>query len=247
MTCEKCQNGWINTKNGFIVCECNRDKTLNKMYEWSEAPPKYKKQLIELEDQKIKNGKGTIVSYKESIERLTKNRENIEMMIENEFRIVLKGSTGSGKTQFALTLAMEILKNYDLQDPNPELNKFFFLSIAKLNEVIFEKEKSYYDKIRKASVLIIDDIGVELQVQNNKTAYILMELDHLIREFEGILIITTNVAENLKEMYEHHNKRLSSVILTDTEENHGINNSLFYTFAQREERRKKKNTGVVFL
>lgn len=246
-----CQDGWVNTIDGYMICECLRLQNVETFYNWSDAPQKYNKRLVELEDQNILNGKDKKVSYKKSMKQLIEKRENIESMIQNEFRIVLKGTTGSGKSQYAVTLAMEILANYNLQDHNPDINKFYFLSIHKLNEIIFNDNKKakadYHEKIRKAKVLIIDDIGVDIQFENNKTPYMLDELDHIIRSFQGILILTTNMEQNLKDAYMPYNERLASVILTDREENHGENNSLFYMMNQKEERRKKKNTNVQFL
>jgi DNA replication protein DnaC len=248
---ENCKEGWVRTETDYVVCECIRLQNVEKFFNWSDTPKKYFKRLVELEDQNILNGKEKAVSYKKSMEQLFGKRENIQTMIENEFRIVLKGTTGSGKTQYAVTLATEMLANYDLQSQNPQLNKFYFLSIHKLSEIIFNDDKKakadYHEKIRKAKVLIIDDVGVDIQFDNKKTPYMLDELDHIIRNFEGILILTTNMDDNLKDGYMAYNERLASVILTDREEHHGENNSLFYMMNQTEERRKKKNTGATFL
>jgi DNA replication protein DnaC len=248
---ENCLNGWINL-GGFKIekCECIRDKKIEHFYKWSEAEPKHFKRLNELRDQLVVTGKGKEVGYKRVIETLTGSRENIKHLVEEEFRLVLSGSNGSGKTQMAVTIAIEILANFELNSFDDHPRKFYFLPASKIKYIMFddEKIKKIQDKIHKSDVLILDDLGVESLNMNGQTIHIYDCLNNLIRSFNGFLIITTNEDRDLREVY-RINKRLASVLIQGSKEEHGDINNLFYeiTTPEGSERRKKKNKNVTFL
>lgn len=247
---ELCSNGWVREGAVYRKCECIRDKKVDFYFKRSETPASHYLLLEDMKDQAIKSGKGKTAGLKSVISTLTGSRENIDNMIENQFRIVLKGSNGSGKTQTAVTMALEMLRKFDL-DSNEEVNKFFFLSISSLKENIFNNEEKMRirKRISNSQILILDDLGTEIQTKNNQIPYIMEYLNDVIRSFTGIIIITTNLNRDLREEYKQHNTRLANVLVNSSEAEHGETNNLFYEISlpSGQTRRKKKNTNVQFI
>lgn len=246
---ENCMNGWINLGGLHLQkCECIRDKKIQHFFEWSNAEKKHFLRLEDIKEQQVISGTGKAVSYRKTIETLALSKENSQNLIDEEFRLVLKGSNGSGKTQMAVTLALEILANFDLENENPR--KFYFLPASNIKNIMFDKEKlpEIQRKIEKSDVLILDDLTVESLHTNNQTTHIWDCLNNLIRSFNGFLIITTNEQGDLRDFYKQ-NQRLASVLVQSAESEHGQYNNLFYqiTTPKGKERRKKKNTNVTFL
>jgi DNA replication protein DnaC len=250
---QNCINGLVNVDGNYIKCECIRDRKIEHFFNWSDAERKHFKRLADLKDQETISGKGRRFSYKNVIEQLTNNPDNIKHLVEDEFRLVLSGGTGSGKTQMAVTTAIEVLANFDLQDLEVFPRKFYFLPVVDIKNYQFDKDKTKLneirDKVKKSDVLILDDLGTEIQIKNESIPYIHDALNTIIRSFNGFLIITTNLNNNINETYKNYNKRLASVLTQGSEDEHGEYNNLFYNVLApgNKERRKKKNINVAFL
>ncbi|MGF9893289.1 ATP-binding protein [Priestia megaterium] len=251
---EKCVKGRIKLPNGkYQNCECFRDRKVAVHYRNADAPEKYFQKYEELGKQWFTTGKGDRFVSLDVFKSLTSSQENVEQMINDGFRIVFNGTTGSGKTQAAISLAIKMMSMFDLNSYNPEINRFYFLSMYEFEENIFNND--YKDrlkrKLEKSKILIIDDLGIEIMQTNNQVPYVLKKLNKILREeFQGLVIITTNMTpEQIKQRYSKLNERLASVLFQGTKEQHGQTTNLFYEVKLPEEknRRIKKNNGVNYL
>lgn len=245
MKCKICNGeGAIKYNNGYIRCECQREKMTKILYKKSETPERYYKRLNELKNQTVTTGKGSQLKYIELMEDLLKTPAKREALFEQEITMVLKGTAGSGKTQFGVTLMIELLNYFDLYAKELETNKAFFLDARNIGNFMFNNpERERINKlVKEANILVIDDLGAE-----QKNQYIFNALDEILRNFKGFKIITTNLP-NPKEYYEKENKRLSSVLINGTEKDHGSKNVLYYTMKMPQgiDRRQKKIDNLNF-
>lgn len=254
---EKCDSFWVPDEKSkkIVLCECFRDELINRRYKNSGARKNHFKRLEDLNDQYVFSGSGHKVRYKKVIEDFVRTRENIEYLIEEDSRIILHGSTGSGKTQLAITLAIEMLANFDLQkeitDEKQEKFGFYFLPVSKIKRNVFndDEKDEIFKELNKFDVLILDDLVSESEIDNNQIPHVLGMLNDIVRIFEGLIIMTTNYNGNIKEYYNKKGfNRLSSVLITSDESEHGQYNSFFYNVKTQKdkENRKKRNTKITF-
>lgn len=259
-----CDDHWIPTEEGYKICECLRDRVAKLAFNQSGAPNNYFKLIEDLNDQYIVSGKGEKLTYKGVLSALTNDRKMIEQMYESNMKIVLNGDIGSGKTQFAITLALEMLRNFDLKkevltpEERDERYTFYFLSTVRLNSIIFNDDKleKVIEEASKHKIIIVDDLISESEMVNGKTPYLLEKLNEIVRSVDGIVISTTNYGGDVKEYYENvldrlkasngdmlAGKRLANVLSTSTREEHNEFNSLFFTFkTPKHQTRRKKNS-----
>lgn len=249
---KNCLNGQIWEEGRFISrCECKRIEFVEFYYRWSEAPEKLKKELKEIKDKeiyvnaKLKNA----VSYKDEVKILVENKDDL---IQSNAKILLQGIPGSGKTQFSLTLALEILKTMDLTKSEMKYDAFYFFPIKKLisERKIFDNDfvGRVWEKVKFANVLIVDDLGEELDIlkrnSNDKRVFEVLDLLKTILDtFEGLTIMTTNNPK-FEEMYKEEHARLHSRLFGEEGEN---DNLLYYAIIGDDERDKQASKTVSFL
>lgn len=205
-------------------CECLREDNANHFFTWSGAESKYKKTIDELNDfkvffeyQKDQQIQKQPVSVKSEMQMLLQDfKENKEQQL----KILLKGTNGRGKTQFAVTLAYEILKQHmDLTTQDIEIHRFFFfkpIDLVNRGELFNQNRKDeIVRKISKSSVLIIDELSEELELgaEDKRKHEILRLLNSVLDSFNGLVIITTNT-ENPESKYQKENPRMHSRLFT---------------------------------
>lgn len=245
MKCELCLNGLIRMEEGYVRCECQREKILKKIFKLSETPKEFYKFKDELDDQVVKTPLKKKAGYLEVINNITSSEDKIEALIENDTSIILKGNSGSGKTQMAITLALEIAQKFNLYEKNITERRFFFLNAREIGNWAFDNQKRQrvLSYIKKCKVLIIDDLGAEYYTN----PAILKMLDTVLRGFNGIKIITTNLNEDVNSFYKKYDSRLADVLAPANEYDHAKYNCLFYYVVTKETRRKKvmKNLDLI--
>lgn len=234
MNCKNCENKRIIERDGFQVrCECIRKMNVLASFEWSEADKSYMKFKKQLDDKTIiylheENGQEEHikVSLHDTIDYFIKNREKSK---QENLRILLKGTNGRGKSQFAVTLALEILARMDLKKQDLEIDHFFFFNPMDLiteNKLFNEDRKNeIIRKIEQANVLILDEVAEELEmfsynahektyIPNDKRVHELQRMiKYILDHFKGIIIMTSN-KENPEEEYKKVNPRMHSRLFT---------------------------------
>lgn len=241
-------------------CECMREKFINFYYDWSSSPVRNKKFIEELSKDKeiyLDGDEEKQVELTEEIKFLSEIYIKLinESMKNNRpisDKILLQGTPGSGKTQFAITLALEILKDMDLTRSEMIYKPFYFLSLEK----IISESKVYDDnfkeqlwkKINYSKVLIIDDLGEELEKlkktngqEDKRVLEVLDILKQITEEFNGLLIMTTNIP-NFEKMYEKVKPRLHSRLFGKEGEN---DNLLFYAVVGEDKRDEQKSEAIM--
>lgn len=235
MFCEVCEDRKLIEREGKTIrCECVRKLNTQHFIKWSEIDAKeHAKLLKDLEDRKVffeyeEEGKikRQIVSIKDELKLLIQDRKE---NIADHFKILLKGTNGRGKSQFAVTLALEILIRMDLKKTDIDMNKFFFFNPLHLiieNKIYSdERKKEIFEKIKQADVLILDELGEELELftyNAQEKTYIpndkrVTELHRLIKyildNFKGLVIMTSNL-DNPEEHYKKISPRMHSRLFT---------------------------------
>lgn len=253
-----CRNGWVldATKNQLVVCKCVKIKNILKKYQENGFENKLRKPFKQLEEQYIKEfSKGEVEEafkhtinsspYKAIVGKLpTKTYEtagkeileNVEGLIKDNVKYVLFGEPGTGKSQFASSLAFELFfKGIDS----------YYLEAPVFSEAVFdysgEKWQQLEDKIihpESVKVLIIDDIGAEVSSQDKGLDILLNKYNIFIRRFQkkdGLVIITSNHNPfELREKYKD-SKRIFDRIYQDEL-------TVFYQFSQKNRFRQKQRS-----
>ena len=235
----------IRTENGYTRCKCQRELIVENIFKYSGMPKTYFKYKSELEDQKILNQKKQSISYLDLITSTSKNENNIKRLIREQRRIVLRGNPGTGKSQLAGTIAIEIAKVFDLNRAQLEVNQFFFLDVRKIGNLMFNGNKNkLLEKIKKCNVLIIDDLGKETKDKNGN---ILLSLDEIVRSFEGLIIVTTNDLGNIKAKYDKLNEPLSSYLLPNRPDELNKRVSYYHVISEKGGERRNQTIEDDFL
>lgn len=232
-----CIDGYVRVGGGYNRCECQRERIVRRIFELSRTPKEFYNFRDALGNQKVKTSLNQFTSYLDLIDNLTLDPEKVNELMKRNTTIVLKGNTGSGKTLMATTIALEIMKQFNLYAPNIETHRFFFLNAREIGNWMFDNEEKarIMNYVRKCNVLIIDDLGSE----PDKNEYIYKALDELLRNFNGIKLITTNLNEELKDFYMKRNQRLTDVLVNTYEREHKKDNTLFYYVNKKDSRRRK--------
>lgn len=238
MYCGNCSSGWVKVGNGYNRCECIRDRIVENKFNESTTPESFYKFKEDLEDQKSFTILKKEIGYIDIINELTSNEAKEELFKKN-MTIVLKGNAGSGKTQLATTLALELVRRFNLYEKELKTKDFYFLRMASFKDLVFKDEdkKEIIKKVRNSDVLIIDDLGTE----NYNNTWTMERLSEVLREFDGVKIITTNMTKtDIHSFYKDKDARLSDVLVNSTEDKHAENNCLFYLIGKKESRRVQK-------
>jgi DNA replication protein DnaC len=207
----KCDgSGLIESKNGYIECQCKLIENAFKVYKKSGA---HKDNMIFTNDLSkspiIKNFKKEEIEMKELIYKLLENG-NLDKLVNNNWFLYLVGKVGTGKTQLASTISLEAayFRNY----------KTVFIDERSLEHTVFHpaKKNDLLDRIETADILIIDDVGVSGKLSHNENLVqtIVNFLDYIVRKHQGLIIFTSNIKpENLTTAYgKTQTQQLVSVI-----------------------------------
>jgi regulator of replication initiation timing len=246
---KNCIDGWI-VENGATIgeCRCVLYNAILKAYEYAKGEPEMMISFSKLPiDPRVKNATtGSIQSYKTLAAKITKN---FPTLAAEQKKLYLYGNTGSGKSQFASSLLIEVAGKYQGEGLG------FYLPARRFFNAVFDFStnkqdlKAIFDKVRNIDtrLLIIDDIGAELshvkmnangEVEDNRLDMLLTEYNNLLREFqkhEGVLVITANYKpETLRQRYKQ-DKRLFDVTFQE-----GITD--YFEFEDSQFRQKKKST-----
>lgn len=226
-TCKNpnCTDGAVFIKGIFRGrCECKRMEFLNFFFDWSEANERHKKLAKHLQNDPIyfESKKDQEV---DSIEEMKYLVENHEELMKSKTVLLLKGVPETGKTQWAVTFALEVLKTMDLQKDIIPFHRFYFLPLAKLitEQKLFDKEymDELWRKVKMSDVVIIDDLGEELDIPATRTGEdkrkieVLNVLKNIVDSQKGILIVTTNSAKIQNEYNKPGTERLHSRLFGD--------------------------------
>lgn len=265
MTCKlgitACNDGSLFGENGEWLgrCKCKIGEWLNYGYEWSETPERYRKKAVlsKLDGEDV-HFEGQVLNSVDEMKYLIENYDTLKGDARNEpARFILQGTAGGGKTQFAVTFAFEIFKSINWNKPNlePELKHFYYMSVSNILKEgkLFDKDAKdkIWAKVRQAKILIIDDLGEELDYieKNANGAHVKVDkrvnelldfLKAIFDQYSGIVIVTTNVARQKMEAdYDLVQPRFSSRLFTDA-------SMLVYTFKYRDRdlRDEQKNDAV---
>lgn len=235
-------SGLISLENGsFIKCGCMNFLKAEELFLKSFAPngskifiedlkqnPKIlsvnKKRALEEESEltrdKIKE-KATI-DLKTLLKQFDdgKNNKPIRRFIENNYKLLFFGDTRTGKTQAAISLALEGAKRN---------KKFYYLSCHEVHKLFRydfndeEKSKEISERLKVlegSEILIIDDLGkeIDLLANGNERDEILLKkildfIDATLRQKNRLTIITSNLNdEDIVKKYNQYSKRLSGVL-----------------------------------
>ncbi|GGC89092.1 hypothetical protein GCM10007216_19840 [Thalassobacillus devorans] len=250
MKCSKCEGGWIQGENGSILCNCLLEENLEKLVRNSGAPFKLFKQINQLEEMNLKNPLSEEATNQQFVKGLVTKDLPINNLIDNEARFVFRGYPGSGKSQLATTIAIEAIKSNFERNFARDVNLpiFTFVDIRKLlNQYFMEdahKERAdITNQIKKSKILIIDDIGVESHldangsiVLKNKVSNLILEyVETIVRDFCGLIIVTTNLGMDLRPVYQNFSQRLADTLFPSIEKNHGMENTFYYSFVKEED------------
>lgn len=270
MNKEKCElnvcdgSGIIKFQDGSgKVCGCKRFKRARELFLSSDSPEGYQFFIDELEKnpliqnitkaEKLKERnelnqdslKTTFSPLKKVLKQFDDglNGKPIKRFIKENYRMVFFGDTGTAKTSAAISLAYEGGKRNV---------HFYYLSMHKLHQLFRydfyneEAKKEVENKkylIENADILIIDDLGKEvdaLNLGNDNDVRLLKQmhtyLDGVLRSKKRLVITTTNSKPSeTKEKYAKYDPRLFSMLFDG--------NVLIYQF--REKVRKEKIDSVL--
>ncbi|WP_066066126.1 hypothetical protein [Neobacillus soli] len=165
---EHCSGGAIEINGIFMGrCECKHQEFMEFFYEWSGAKNEHKRLKNQLETYNIDFYTNSLKYEKETVNYLKEMEfiiENKEKFINDGVRIILKGIPESGKTQWATTVAWEILGTMDLTPVEMKYDRFLFISIK---DLVYNQKKNLYnqsymeeisEKVALSKVLLIDDM-----------------------------------------------------------------------------------------
>lgn len=228
----------IMQENGsYKRCECLRVLNTMKFTDWAGASKEYIKGMNKLIDTNMKRNKKE-ANNKDVIAQFLK-KEVIEELINKKFRIHITGTNGSGKTQTAITLAIEILKRMDLEKPQIQMNKFYILDVQSLKDDIYNEEKmeKKRKKAKTAEVLIIDGLGKETETPNAaRKASIQEAIERMIKDSKGLIITTSK--ESQQQAYKKTKESIESMLYTG--------NTLEYEM-QKRDFRKEATSELTFI
>lgn len=209
MACNNCNDGFI--KEGTYpnekvkICICTYWEESKKAYVKSGGEERFTTfKPFELTNIEIKDGNYQPLSLLSMMKSMTANFEN---MIQTNTFVYFVGENGTGKTQTAHSLVWTYLYTKAREQKPPKahnlLEKVMFLSAHTIKNFVFdfEKKNRFYEKLTKADILVIDDLGAEMRIQDNATQRVMEEWDMILRGFTGLVLITTNAlvfAENIE-------------------------------------------------
>jgi hypothetical protein len=171
-------------------------------------------------------------------ELLTNILENIEELIHDEARIFFTGNTECGKSQMASTILLGAnIKEID----------GFYLSATRFKNLTLsfkdadkqEEKQRILEKIRsrRTKILIIDDMGADIAIAGKHQSMLAQEYSEMIREFKGLVIVTSNnITTDLVQKYENM-ERMRSVLIKQ-------NNMKEYIFDDVKLRQKEAGKAV---
>lgn len=232
--------------SGGVSCECMNLKKADIAFKNSNAPQDMKIFLEELsfnpDIQSINKMQRVVNELKQNFEgeelgrkikmklpeTLSPMRETLSQFkevnhfIENNYRLVFCGETGTGKSQSAVSFAYSTAKEKN--------EKFYYISMHSIQNLFrfnfndedevkrVEKQKQ---KMEEANILIIDDLGKEIDKLNlnRETDRDLLKkihdyLDAVMRTKARMVIITSNAKkEVILDAYKGLDKRFISKLL----------------------------------
>jgi hypothetical protein len=221
----KCSGGTIFSDQGIpTLCDCIIDYNLKLFHKWSEAKPEHFNKIEELTENpeihiRISKGEHKPIRLKTFLNWIVENRDDL---IESNSRFVFAGFPGRGKTVAALAASIGISSKIEWTQRDEDYKYYFYLSIKGLisSGILFDKEEKrrFLYKVKNSRMLIIDDLGEELEleprivngerVQDRRQIEVLDLLKHIADVFEGIIFMTTN-----------NSKIHNSYIMTEEEKN----------------------------
>lgn len=245
-TKKECKNGWVFTDEGVFVgrCECSINQYVNAYFKWSEVPKEdYKKTIENVNDYPIyfNVDRKNETTFKKEIEELTKIKD---ILLRGSI-IGLKGKQAQGKTQFAITLALELFKqtNFHVSDDEIEKSPFLFLNLSEVfvNNTLFDskRKQEIIEKAKLSKILILDELGDELlKREDDKRLPMFFEFFKILLDrFDGLIIYTTNNL-SIEEEYKKTG-RLDIVSRLFGEGNK--QNYFTYGFSQNKDLREEEN------
>ena len=187
-----CEEGLIRVGQRYKNCKCQYVHGARRFFEDAGGGNGYMKFPNELDfDPKIITENMQAVGYKALMSVMDSEIHNL---IEEESHIMLAGNPGTGKSQFAQT--MLYLAGYKFTKENKSF-KATILDVRKIRDYIFNTEvrSKLHERISHPNhrLLIIDDLGVEMNIIDGLTPRLVEEMDTLFRLHHGATIITSNV------------------------------------------------------
>ena len=191
------------------ICPHVIRNNLYEFHKWSGSNLEHFQLIDDLEfNQTIKlrlgPGQYRSIKMKDEIELLA---DDYESLLGNSSRIICRGPSGEGKTQFAMTLSNEISKRTMLNYSDSSKHvKFYYLSLMRLVVFGLMYDSNEIEKITRhikaSNILILDDLGedVESGYKKNKEPdkrheAALNFLKSVLDFFDGLIIVTTNDSE----------------------------------------------------
>lgn len=215
--CNKCNDtGYIQTKQGNILCSCVKQKLYNIAFNNSN--------IYNLENQSFANFKLNVYSDEVNVDKYKFNispRKNIESIKKecinfinnfddtNQHNLLFSGNTGLGKTFLSSCIANEIIKkgkNVLYQTAPIMFDKI-------LDSKFGKSSKDLIDDIYNVDLLIIDDLGTETKTEYKITELFNIINTRLLNQNNKITktIISTNLT--LQQLYDTYDERIVSRII----------------------------------
>jgi hypothetical protein len=273
-TCENpnCQGGTVYTNEGIpTLCDCIIDYNLKLFHKWSEAKPEHFNKIEELAENpeihiRVSKGDHKPIRLKSFLNWIVDSREDL---IKSNSRFVFMGFPGRGKTVAALTASIGISSKIPWSQKDEDYKYYFYLSIKSLisSGVLFnaEDKKRILYKIKASRMLILDDLGGELEltpkyvngemVQDRRQIEVLDFLKHVTDMFEGVIFITTNNSKIHQSYTMTEAERIDPSVINkvDEERLHSRlfgdidkrKNIMYVTFAHNVDLRDKKENSCI--
>lgn len=235
-----CIDGWLIDEEGKMSeCPCNIERGVRKAYEVSGAHPKMRHYFEDLDESpKVKDTvKGNYTNYQSLGVAIA---HNFERFSKNSAKFYLFGDAGSGKSQFACSLVLEVAKAYQ--------KKALYVPASTFNDFVFDyqnpdKLKAFMERVKDPSyeLLILDDIGSEIAYNSGKNlGHLCLAYNNMFRFFQehsGVVVITSNFRpEQLQDLY-GNDRRLFDMIFQS-------GRTGYYMFDPASKFRQKEDDGL---
>ena len=165
----KSGNVELRTKEIIRLCRCREVKKQNRKLEFAQVPEEFKKATIQSfkidlydnneSQQKALAAKRIAINYVKNFK---------QMMDEGKGLYLCSNIKGSGKTRLAASIMNAIVRNYDKDCKGKQLTAYYTSTSRLLTSIkqTFDpnssiKSKDIVEAVEKATVLVLDDIGVE--------------------------------------------------------------------------------------
>jgi hypothetical protein len=212
----------FNNNNGFVNTDSWKLSNMAKKEMLSELTGKrhYQKELILFD--KIKSKK-MFYNEKESDEiqklnslLMTENFSKIQERLDEKgmrkgFACLFSGGPGTGKTETAWQIARETKRNIMMVDISDTKSMWYGESEKKIKE-IFDTYRTAVDNCEIAPILLLNeaDAVIGKRKENNSSSHAVDQTENtiqniILQEMEnlsGILIATTNLAQNMDKAFE---------------------------------------------